>query len=73
MKQLTPIQAAILEFVRLFLKEKGYPPTRQEIADGFEFSSCNAAQCHLKALEKKGRISLAIGKVSRGISILRRN
>lgn len=68
---LSPMQKEVLEFVIGFSKLRGYPPTRQDIADGFGFSSCNASQCHLKALQKKGRLKLLPGRVSRGIVVLK--
>lgn len=70
LKPLSPMQKEILKFVIGFAKLRGHPPTRQDIADGFGFNSCNAAQQHLKALEKKGRVRLA-GRIARGIIVLR--
>jgi repressor LexA len=46
----------------------GAPPTRVEIADNFGFRSPNAAEDHLKALDRKGHIELRSG-TSRGIMI----
>lgn len=66
--KLTDKQAAILKFVRQSLKKRGYPPTRQEIADEFGFSSPNAADSHLRLIELKGYIELV--HVSRGIRVL---
>ncbi len=65
---LTGRQREILSFVKAFLEERGYPPTRQEIAEAFGFRSVNAAEQHLRALEAKGAITIAAG-VSRGISL----
>ncbi len=67
--QLTPRQAEILELIRSYLDEEGYPPTRAEIADSLGFRSANAAEEHLRALERKGRIELLPGS-SRGIRLL---
>ena len=55
---LTNRQTSILKFIKLFSFDKGYPPTRQEIADHFGFKSANAAQCHIEALVKKRKIEL---------------
>lgn len=44
------------------------PPTRAEIAAYMGFRSANAAEDHLKALDKKGAISLMPG-MSRGIRV----
>lgn len=68
---LSPMQREILKFVIGFIKIRGYPPTRQDICDGFGFKSCNAAQQFLKALERKGRVRLASNGVSRGIVVLK--
>jgi len=45
------------------------PPTRAEIADHMGFRSANAAEDHLRALARKGAISLKPG-TSRGIRVL---
>lgn len=71
MNGLTERQAEIFRFVKLYAKKNGYPPTRQEIADGFGWASCNAAQQQLVAIERKGYIRLAQGGISRGIVILK--
>src|SRR5207244_2042140 len=46
----------------------GYPPTRAEIAERMGFRSVNAAEQHLRALEKKGAIEISSG-ASRGIRV----
>ena len=68
MDDLTPRQAEILRLINDFLKKTGFPPTRAEIAKIFGFSSANAAEDHLRALEKKGHIELLPG-ASRGIRL----
>jgi repressor LexA len=69
MQDLTPRQAEILELLRTHLNETGFPPTRAEIAAHFGFSSPNAAEEHLRALERKGAIEILPG-ASRGLRIL---
>ena len=69
MSELTPRQAEILEFIQEFAEEEGCPPTRAEIAEAFGFRSANAAEEHLRALERKGMIELVPGS-SRGIRLL---
>lgn len=69
MHELTPRQAEILELLRTHLNETGFPPTRAEIAAHFGFSSPNAAEEHLRALERKGAIEILPG-ASRGLRIL---
>jgi len=66
---LTPRQAEILELIRSYIEEEGCPPTRAEIADSLGFRSANAAEDHLRALERKGAIELLSGS-SRGIRLL---
>lgn len=66
---LTARQAEILELIRGYVAEEGCPPTRAEIADTLGFRSPNAAEDHLRALERKGYIELVPG-ASRGIRLL---
>ena len=68
MEELTQRQAEILRLINDFLKKTGFPPTRAEIAKIFGFSSANAAEDHLRALQKKGHIELLPG-ASRGIRL----
>lgn len=69
MKGLTPAQAKVLEWVKKFIKENGYAPTRTEIAVGMGFASSNAAEEHLQALERKGAIRMT-SRVARSIVVL---
>jgi len=66
---LTARQAEILELIRAYVMEEGCPPTRAEIADSLGFRSPNAAEDHLRALQRKGYIELVPG-ASRGIRLL---
>ena len=66
---LTARQAEILELIRVYISEEGCPPTRAEIAETLGFRSANAAEDHLRALERKGFIELVAG-ASRGIRLL---
>lgn len=65
---LTEKQSDVLNFIARSVADRGYPPTRAEICDAFGFRSPNSAEEHLRALEKKGAISVAPG-ISRGIKI----
>lgn len=69
MQNLTARQAQILEFIRQYQQETGYPPTRSEIAKEMGFRSPNAAEEHLKALARKQAIEIVPG-ASRGIRLL---
>ena len=68
MQQLTPRQAQILEMIQDFIAESGMPPTRAEIARELGFKSANAAEEHLRALQRKGVLDLVPG-ASRGIQL----
>ena len=67
-KPLTHRQQEVLDFVRNFTSQANYPPTRRDIADQFGFRSLNAAEEHLKSLERKGMLDID-RKVSRGIRL----
>ncbi len=70
MDKLTPRQAQILELIQRVIDEDGIPPTRAEIAGELGFKSANAAEEHLRALQRKGVIELVPG-ASRGIRLLK--
>ncbi|WOD07162.1 transcriptional repressor LexA [Marinomonas sp. GJ51-6] len=69
MIKLTKRQSDVLETIREFINETGFPPTRAEIARRLGFKSPNAAEEHLKALSKKGAIEMLSG-ASRGIRLI---
>ena len=66
MLTLTARQQRVLDFILEFTEAEGFPPTRAEICDALGFRSPNAAEDHLRALEKKGAIEMLAG-TSRGI------
>jgi repressor LexA len=68
MEALTDRQSEILKLIRELTEVSGYPPTRAEIAERMGFRSVNAAEQHLRALEKKGAIDISSG-ASRGIRV----
>ena len=68
MHELTPRQKEILEMIQEFIGETGMPPTRAEIARQLGFKSANAAEEHLRALQRKGVLELLPG-ASRGIQL----
>ena len=70
MKELTKQQSKVLACVEVYLNKTGFPPTRAEICKELGFKSPNAAEMHLRALEKKAYISIQSGS-SRGISIVK--
>lgn len=69
MIDLTERQRAVLRYVKKFIVENGYPPTTYEIAQAFGFASPNAAYEHLRAIKRKGFISIK-PNISRGIKVL---
>jgi repressor LexA len=66
-KPLTPRQAEVLEFIRANMAY--YSPTVRQIAQQFNIRSPNGVVCHLKALEKKGLITIR-RNVARGIEVI---
>lgn len=68
MHDLTSRQKEVLELIQEFIRKAERPPTRAEIAEALDFRSPNAAEEHLRALERKGAIELLPG-ISRGIRL----
>lgn len=67
-RPLTVRQQNVFDFIVKTMAELGYPPTRAEIAKALGFRSPNAAEEHLRALERKGVIRI-IRNTSRGIRL----
>jgi len=67
-KNLTPSQSGIYDFIVAWQKEHGYPPTQAEMRDRLKCSSLNTVRGYLAAIEKKGYIRLNPGK-ARGIQL----
>ncbi|WP_370975530.1 LexA family transcriptional regulator [Enterobacter roggenkampii] len=70
MSELTPRQSEVLDAIVLYKDRTGFPPTMLELAGLIGCASPNAAAEHVKALKKKGYISIAPG-VARGISVVK--
>jgi repressor LexA len=68
---LTERQTEILRLIKDLTEVSGFPPTRAEIAERMGFRSVNAAEQHLRALERKGALEITAGS-SRGIRIRER-
>ncbi|GGW65929.1 transcriptional repressor LexA [Vreelandella hamiltonii] len=68
LRPLTARQQHVYDFIVKTMGELGYPPTRAEIAKALGFRSPNAAEEHLRALERKGAIRI-IRNTSRGIRL----
>lgn len=57
MEQTTERQQRILEVIRQFTAEQGYPPSVREIGERVGLSSSSTIHAHLKTLERRGLIS----------------
>jgi repressor LexA len=68
-KALTARQKQVLKFISEFIEKYKFPPTRSELSAYFGFRSPNAAESHLRALEKKSMIGIERG-AARGITLL---
>jgi len=66
--ELTDRQREIFDFIKTFIKERGYPPSIREIGAHFHIYP-RAVLDHLRALEKKGYLRRQ-GTMSRGLEIL---
>jgi repressor LexA len=69
MQELTPRQREILDWIQRYMESTGMPPTRADLCRAMGFRSPNAAEQHLRTLERKGAIELLPG-ASRGIRLL---
>ncbi|MBE0611261.1 MAG: repressor LexA [Dehalococcoidia bacterium] len=69
MKDLSPKQDQILDFLRSFIEEKDYPPSIRDIQEGCGISSTSVVDYNLRKLEDKGYIRRD-REISRGIEIL---
>jgi repressor LexA len=61
-------QRRILEFIKDFVLENGYPPTIREIGEAVDISSTSVVNYNLNALQKEGHI-IRDRTVSRGIRL----
>ena len=66
---LTRRQRQILDFIRDFMKERGYSPSLEEIAQHFGLASVATVHKHLTALEERGAIQRGHNQ-SRSISLV---
>ena len=72
MEDLTARQKEILHLIREHTATSGFPPTRADICRAMGFKSPNAAEDHLRALERKGAIEMLPG-ASRGIRVMQQS
>ena len=64
MVELSGSQQALLDFLRSYIEEQGYPPSYREMAAALGFRSTNGVAYQLRCLEEKGLLE----RVSRGVS-----
>ena len=67
-KNLTTRQMELLDFLKDFIRERGFPPTLREIASHFDLKGPRGPQKTLHILERKGFIRKMVGG-SRAIEI----
>ncbi len=62
MKELTPKQQAVYDYICQFTEDKGYPPSIREICEALGLKSPSTVHFHLKSLERMGVLTKAEGK-----------
>ncbi len=62
MKDLTPKQQEIYEYIVQFTQDKGYPPSVREIGQALGLKSPSTVHFHIKGLEAAGVLTKAAGK-----------
>ncbi len=72
MKALSSKQQRIIDFIRSFLADRGYPPTVRDIVSGCGISSTSVVAYNLDILKNEGYIRRH-REVSRGIALLARS
>jgi len=71
-KALSPKQQRIIDFIRHFCLDRGYPPAIRDIVSGCGISSTSVVDYNLDILEREGYIRRH-REVSRGIELLARS
>ena len=59
--KLTARQEQVLDVIRRYVADTGYPPTRADIARELGFQSANAAEEHLRAPARQGALEMTYG------------
>jgi repressor LexA len=67
--KLSERQKGIIEFIRRFQRESGYPPTIRQIGEAVGISSTSVVNYNLNKLEKDGYLTRDL-KVSRGLRLI---
>ena len=67
---LTFRRGEVLAFIATFTAQEKWAPTRAEISRHFGWSTVNAADCHIKALIKKGYLAVRAGSWHKARSLM---
>ncbi len=62
MRELTPKQQEIYDYIIQFIRDKGYPPSVREIGEALGLKSPSTVHFHIKGLENAGVLTKAAGK-----------
>ncbi len=68
---LTKKQKEVLDFIKLFMKKKGYSPSLKEVQESMGFTSHSTAQFHVNQLVERGFLKKSFG-TARGFEPLKR-
>lgn len=69
LKQLTPKQNQIYDYILMYTRQRGYPPSVREIAAAVGLKSPSTVHFHLKAMEAAGVVTRGVGK-TRSITLV---
>lgn len=69
MRDLTPKQRLICDFIQAFTRDYGYPPTIREIGTGLDLKSTSTVKFHLDNLRARGVLQWDDGK-TRSLTLL---
>ena len=68
LKPITKRQKEVLDFIKRFIGNNGYPPTLEEMCEALDLSAVSTAHQHIKALISKGHLKKE-GNLARAIEI----
>src|SRR3990167_3660226 len=68
LKPITKRQKEVLDFIKGFIGNNGYPPTLEEMCEALDLSAVSTAHQHIKALINKGHLKKE-GNLARAIEI----
>lgn len=68
-RDLTPRQRGVLNSIRRYIKDHGYPPSNRDVGEMNDLGNPNSAWCVLQVLQRKGYIKVTPG-ISRSIVLV---